>query len=382
MADGGFDELGQHDAAHMKRTGRAPGATSHLDGAFFSAAMLQGKPIPSREWLVDGLVPSSTVTLLGGDGGTGKSLLSLQLAAAVALDAVWIGRKVQGGTALYLSAEDDEDELHRRIADIARAEGVQLSALGNLTLRSLAGKDALLAVQDGKTGALQPTALYDRLDAFLRELRPALVVLDTLADLFPGNENDRAQARQFIGMLRGLALRHRCAVVLLAHPSLSGLNSGAGTSGSTAWNNSVRSRLYFERVMQDAYEANPDARVLRTMKSNYGRTGGEITLTWQDGVFVAAATETGLDRMANNAKGERVFLKLLKLFTEQGRRVNHGGGSTYAPKVFAEHPQSEGVTKRALKTAMDSLLDGGRVRIATDGPASKQRQFLTLGGDA
>jgi hypothetical protein len=76
-----------------------------------------------------------------------------------------------------------------------------------------------------------------------------------------GNENDRAQARQFIGMLRGLAIRHECAVLLLSHPSVAGIASGGGSSGSTAWNNSVRSRLYLSRVVgNDGFEANPDAR--------------------------------------------------------------------------------------------------------------------------
>ena len=40
--------------------------------------------MPPREWLVDALVPMKTVTLFSGDGGTGKSLLALQLAVAVA----------------------------------------------------------------------------------------------------------------------------------------------------------------------------------------------------------------------------------------------------------------------------------------------------------
>ena len=43
---------------------------------FYSAADLKGKAVPPREWLLDGLVPNKTVTLLSGDGGTGKSLLA------------------------------------------------------------------------------------------------------------------------------------------------------------------------------------------------------------------------------------------------------------------------------------------------------------------
>jgi RecA-family ATPase len=318
--------------------------------------------------------------MLSGDGGTGKSLLSLQLACAVALGHQWIGFPVASGRAMFVSAEDDVDELHRRVIDITRADAVTLANLDRLTIRSLAGEDALLAMLTGRTGALVPSPLFYELDRRIETEQPALVILDTLADLFPGNENDRAQARHFIGLLRGLAIRHACAVVVLAHPSLSGLNSGSGTSGSTGWNNSVRSRLYFERVLSDGYEQDPNARALRTMKANYGRTGGEIRLMWREGVFAARPEETGLDRMARNAKAERVFLKLLRTFDEQGRTVSESGGRNYAPKAFSEHPDSEGCTKAALKNAMDALFSKGAIRLEKTGPASKQRRHIVLGG--
>jgi len=344
---------------------------------FFVASELEGQPIPARQWLVEGLIPSGTVTLLGGDGGTGKSLVALQLAVSTALSGAWLGLPVTPGRALYISAEDDRDELHRRLSDIARVENTTLADLDNLTVRSLAGEDALLAMAD-RSGKLHQSPLFNEIDARMRDEAPALVVLDTLADLFPGNENDRAAARQFVGMLRGLAIRHECAVVMLAHPSLSGLNSGSGTSGSTGWNNSVRSRLYLERVKDDGYETDPDARILRTMKANYSRTGGEISLRWQHGVFVAQEQETGLDRMAATAKAERVFLKLLRRAQDQGRKVNHAGGQTYAPKVFAASPEAEGITKRTFGQAMERLLASHKIRIGEDGPPSKRRRFLEV----
>ena len=344
---------------------------------FFHANEFAGCTVPEREWLVPDLVPRGTVTLLGGDGGTGKSLITLQLAAAVALGTPWLGRDVREGGALMLSAEDDRDELHRRLDAVAAAEGVGMMDLSRLTLRSVAGEDALLATLDHR-GTLKDTGLFTELDERIGDERPELVALDTLSDLHAGNENDRAQARQFVGLLRGLAIRHQTAVVLLAHPSLSGLNSGSGTSGSTGWNNSVRSRLYLERVRQDDYEPDPDARVLRTMKANYGAVGGEIRMRWTRGVFVADAEESSLERMAGSMKSERVFLKLLRQFGEQGRRVNHAGGQTYAPRVFSAQPAAEGVSARLFRQAMEKLLAEGKVRIGEDGPPSKRRQFLEV----
>ncbi|MCE6960586.1 AAA family ATPase [Cereibacter sphaeroides] len=345
---------------------------------FMSAAELAGLPIPERKWLVRDLVPARNVTLIYGDGGTGKSLLSLQLAVAVVLGSRWIGREVTPGRAVFFSAEDEKDELHCRLADILRAEQAQFEDIRDLTFRSLAGEDALLASFEGAGKPLIPSSLCQELDDLLAELKPQLLVLDTLADLFPGNENDKAQARQFVGILKGLAIRHDCAVVMLAHPSLSGMASGNGTSGNVAWSGSARSRLYFERIAEEGYEADPDARVLRTMKANYGPKGGEIAVTWRNGVFVADPAETGLDRMAATAKAERVFLKLLAEATGQGRRVNHAGGPTYAPKVFAASPGAEGVKARAFRSAMEALIHNGKVRIAEDGPPSKRRQFLEV----
>ncbi|AGI71748.1 putative P-loop containing nucleotide triphosphate hydrolase superfamily protein [Octadecabacter arcticus 238] len=348
------------------------------ESRFFPASVFAESDPAPREWLVPDLIPSGTVTLLGGDGGTGKSLLALQLAVSVATDRAWLGLGVGSGAALFISAEDDQDELHRRVVDIAQAEALSLHDLGKLTIRSLAGEDALLANLNPSTGALATTSLYKEVEDQAQASQPRLIVLDTLADLFPGNENDRAQARQFIGMLRGLAIRHQCAVVLLQHPSLSGMNSGSGTSGSTGWNNSVRSRLYLERVKEGNYETDPDVRTLSTKKANYSRSGGQVSIKWMAGVFVAEQAEQGLDKLAVNAKAERVFLKLLTTFTEQGRTVNHAGGINYAPKHFAEHPDSEGMTKRAMKGAMESLLTKEKIAIEIHGPPSKRRSHLVV----
>lgn len=346
----------------------------------FPATRWAGLPVPPREWHVPNLIPARTVTMLGGDGGTGKSLLALMLACSTALGRRWLGLPVKPGRALYVSAEDDEDELHRRLADILRHEGATFADLDTLGCRSRAGEDALLAIPDPKTGVLHPTALFNELDAQIGDERPSLVGLDTLADLHAGQENDRATARQFIGLLRGLAIRHDCAVLLLAHPSLTGMATGSGLSGSTAWNASVRSRLYLDRVVQEGYEPVPDRRVLRTVKANYGRTGGEIGMTWRNGVFVADEAETSLDRMAASAKGERVFLKLLDLFAEQGRYVSATPSTTYAPAVFAKHPEAEGVAKRTLATAMEALLHRNVVVIGQHGRGVNARSHITRAG--
>lgn len=341
-----------------------------------AATTWEGNAIPDRPWLVRGLIPGRNVTLLSGDGGTGKSLLALQLAVSVAARRGWLGREVcDHGPVIYLSAEDELDELHRRCADIIRPLEIRFKDLPDLYPESLAGEDALLA-RENRDGTLSPTPLLDELHDFAGDVRPRLIVLDTLADLYPSSEIDRAKVRAFVQLLRRLALRHDCAVLLLGHPSLTGLSSGSGASGSTAWHNSVRSRLYLQREVIDGVEADPDVRILSNKKAQYARTGETIRLRWKEGTFVVEDTGAGAFGETPAAKAERVFMKLLDRFAGQGRRVNGNSGSNYAPKVFAEHPDAEGCTKRHLANAMNRLFDAGEIETREVRENSKPVRFI------
>ena len=77
---------------------------------------------PPRSWLLKDLLPCRKVGTLIAPGGTGKSQFVLQLAVSVAsgipLANVW--QPDECGSVLYLAAEDDEEELHRRLYNIAR----------------------------------------------------------------------------------------------------------------------------------------------------------------------------------------------------------------------------------------------------------------------
>jgi RecA-family ATPase len=240
---------------------------------------------PQRAFLDDAaLMPMRQVVLLFGDGGVGKSLLALQLALACVTGSDWVGIGVSSGPVLYFNAEDDQLETHIRVAEICEAEHIDLHEAGGLEFLFMAGADATLGIEQRLTGTVKATDLYGELDAIMDTYGPMLVILDNLADTYGGNENNRGAAKAFIGLLRRLAMKHDCVILLLAHPSMSGMASGSGMSGSTAWNNSVRSRLYLHRP-QDPTDDN--ARVLESMKANYGPTGRRIGLNWHGGRFVA-----------------------------------------------------------------------------------------------
>ena len=85
---------------------------------FTSANTLEERELIPLNWLINSMIPSGTVTLLSGDGGSGKSLLALNLAISVASGGKlkWLNYQPAQGSALYIGAEDDMNEIHRRLA--------------------------------------------------------------------------------------------------------------------------------------------------------------------------------------------------------------------------------------------------------------------------
>jgi hypothetical protein len=289
-------EQAKRAKAEEKPRAKANGQVEPL--AIEPLSALADQPVPERRFLDSGhLLPMKNVSLLGGDGGTGKSLLALQLSIACDTGTPWLGMEIEPGPVLFMSAEDDRDEIHKRAAEICAADGLSLAEAFRANMIYRAGMDAVMAVE--KDGLLVPTPFFASLTATLEWVQPILLILDNLADVFGGNENSRTQAKQFVGMLRGLAICFDCVVLLLGHPSLSGLASGTGTSGSTAWNNSVRSRLYLHEPEGNEGEIkDKDARILECKKANYAAAGQRLELKWADGRFLRSAAKSAFDRIA------------------------------------------------------------------------------------
>jgi len=335
--------------------------------------------VPERQWTVRDRIPANNVTLLSGEGSVGKSILSLQLAVAVALGRDWLGTLPEPGPALVFCCEDDEDELWRRLELIFQHYGAAYTDFNNLHVAALAGGETLMAVPD-RNGIIKVTKLFEQISEAACSIKPKLIVFDNAADIYGGSENDRAQVRQFIGHLRGMAMAAGAGVLLTSHPSLTGINTGTGLSGSTAWNASVRSRLYFKRATTDRdEEPDSDLRVLEVMKSNYGPIGETINLRWSKGLFVLVGGMTDLERAAAEQAAEQLFMALLDQFNREGNNVSSKRTArNYAPMLFAKEKQArqQKINKSNFETTMRRLLQGGKIKIEPYGAPSRDASIV------
>ncbi len=357
--------------AQAERIAPKPDAGGEGEMPTFEYVDIMRELVP-RDWVVPDRIPAKNITLFSGEGAVGKSLLLLQLSAAVALGRDWLGTMPKQGPVLFLSCEEDDDEITRRLEDVAKYYRVTRADLKPLLhVVSLAGKDAILGIAD-RSGTIRPTRLFERLRAEARRIQPILIIADTVADVFGGDEINRAQTRRFLTLGRGLAIEANAALVLASHPSLQGIASGSGISGSTAWHNSVRSRMYLRLAEEDS-----DVRVLEVKKANYAKISEEISLRWRDGVYVSESDASNNEPMAPEQIDE-LFLDNLRRFTSHGRNVSPSRSPTYAPTVFArlQGIKAAKVKPEALAAAMERLFGAGKIRVVAEGPPSRRREHI------
>lgn len=326
----------------------------------FSIHELEGAP-PERKWIVKDWLPMGEVSSLYGDGGIGKTLIAQQLGFCVSYGLPFLGMDTSKMPVFAALAEDDRDEVHRRIQQFRIAHFMgSPNKDAVFQIFSFPSEDYTLARENN--GKLTAGPFHKRLISFL-EVMPAgakLVVLDTLADMFDGNENARGLANHFIkNVLRRICVKFDATILLLAHPSRAGMANSDNLSGSTAWNNAVRNRLTLVK-----HETYPDVRVLTRVKSNYAKSGETISLYWQTGTFVPITEESALDASAQMFE-ELVIRKLQEAAEVDApyidTQTSHPRYLYKASYLKAFRNGKENINKELLRQIIERLVQEGKV---------------------
>lgn len=233
--------------------------------------MLTNPPAPPK-FVWDGLVPRGEVTLFAGHGGTGKTYIALLLAVSVALGRDLFGITVDRCKAVFVSLEDDGDVIRWRLACICKYWNIDPQEL-----------DGWLTILDGTEYpemyvATKPwekpnfTSTYEQLAQRAVDLSVGLIVIDNASDAYAADENIRTTVRAFLRSLKRIAKATNSGMLLLSHvnkeTSRGLLPSTENYAGSTAWHNSVRSRLFLSK------EKEPGRLSLAQGKNNHG---GQLT---------------------------------------------------------------------------------------------------------
>jgi RecA-family ATPase len=341
------------------------------------------EPVPERKWAIRDRVPLNQCGLFSGEGGTGKSIIELMKNVAHVAGKDWLGSVPEQGPAFYLGGEDEKDEIHIRLAAIAKHSGVTFKQLvdGGLHVLPLLGEDMTLCAPTNG-GKVEVTALYKQLYEAAGDIKPKNISIDTLSRAFAGNEIDRVQVYAFAMHMQKLAKVAGGSVTVLSHPSLQGINSGSGISGSTAWHGAFRFRQYLKSPKTDAGEQpDNDLRELEFKKNQYGPRGETIVLRYQNGLFLPERGTSSLDQLARKAKAEEVFLELLRRFADKNRNVSDKPTApNFAPSAFAkeEEAKKHGLKKSDFEQTMRDLFSSDKITLEQYDKPSRGLWRLTV----
>ena len=244
-----------------------------------------GDPPPRRRWLVESYLPLGQPALFVGEGGSGKTKAALQLAHNMATnrpgeDRAWFGGGpaiLEPGPVVFVSWEDERDELHRRLlTNPAYAHGGGAAALrddlagnlhaGNLHAVNMMGRGPLW--EPGERGNGKPTDYGLAVQAHCEAAGAKLLIVDALDSAYADDENVRPRVRAFVSHWQAWGLRTGCTPLFIAHPAKA---EGSNYSGSTAWRNAFRVMLIFAGKGDDLAKLTVD-------KINYGRKPEPVAL--------------------------------------------------------------------------------------------------------
>lgn len=217
---------------------------------------------PTRiEWFWPGRIPFGALTVIGGQPGLGKSLLTLKLVADLTQ-----GRLTDGlGNALLLSAEDAREQV---VMPRLFAAGAHMSRVHFDNVHEEGLRRQLFLPDD-----------VPLLAEMVREHDAQLVVIDPLSAHLPGKVNtwQDQSVRLALAPVAQLAETTGAAVVVVSH-----LNKSQSTEplqrlgGSIGLAAAARSVLLLARDPDDPQGETGSQRVLAQVKSNFGPTAESL----------------------------------------------------------------------------------------------------------
>jgi RecA-family ATPase len=272
------------------------------------------------------------------------------------------------------------------------------------------GNEFPLQVAKGYANLEVDAELVRQISAAIGDNRIDLAIFDPFVMLHSVSEVDTGKMDAVVRLFAGIGDENDAAIEIAHHVRKPAAGSAGDYDvhdirGVAAITDAVRAARILNRMNEKDAEAAGCTEVERLSRFRVDRAKGNYSpaqaATWRqfvsvelingDDVGVVAPWnfpgqgEQTPEKAAADQKAEHVFLQLLDKFVARGINVSANAGANYAPAKFAEEREAKAakVSKAALKTAMNRLLDAGRVRTEPFGRGDREsHRLVAWHGDA
>lgn len=190
------------------------------------ATEFAAQPKPIR-WLIQNMLPAESLIMVHGQSGGGKTFCVLDMCCTLASNKPdWFGFLAQERkTVLYLAGEG-----HAGLAGRLKAWMIY-----NQT------EDLDLYISKSGTDLNTPEGLF-KVHESLGDIKPELIVVDTLHRFLLGDENSAQDAKTMLDACEELRKTYNCSVLLVHHTGVSD-ESQHRARGSSAWKGALDSEI-------------------------------------------------------------------------------------------------------------------------------------------
>jgi hypothetical protein len=315
-------------------------ARSSSDGSPFrilSRADL--RRLPRVSWLIEGLIQTSGLVVLAGDGGIGKSAIAIDWAATIAAGIdKWHGRKVASGSNVLYVAGEGVEGFEDRLQAWEAANGRTIP------------EERMGFISEGFSLSSERATVH--LEMAVRERDYALVILDTLSQLSSvDNENDNAELSRVLNAARSIRQARPGTTVMIVHH----VSKGGRVRGASAIRNNADAVI----VARADAGANVSTFSLTTEHEFDGKqkNGPAETI---DGFWLDSLGAGVIVRRGGADDISRAILSVL----QDGQ--DHDGNDFYIAALAADD-----ATKKAVRRRLKDLVDAGTAVASGVGKAAR-----------
>jgi hypothetical protein len=313
-------------------------------------------------WLVHGYFETDALAVLYGPPSKGKSFIALDIACCVATGTDFHDLKVQQGAVFYIAGEG-HNGLARRLRAWEQLNGV-----------SLEGVPLYISVGPTDLGsAVNAAGVAETVRALVNAtgVTPVLIIIDTLARNFGGDENSATDIGQFVRNVDSHLRREWNATTLIIHHS--GKNVERGARGSSALKGAADAEYEVSREdedrlirltprkMKDAEEPPPLAFELEVIQIE-DNTGSMIRSAALRVTSYTPPNTSGLGKNQQMALDilECMHKEIVDRLASQGREDHPVHIET---KDWRKRCEAEDMPRNRIKEVIDALVERNAIRL-------------------
>ena len=304
--------------------------------------------LPFPGWLVKGILPSRAFAMMFGASGAGKSFIALELAYHVATGRPWRGHKVKTFPVVYIVAEGQAG-IRQRVEALLRFNG--WSSSPNLHF--------VMDAPDLKSGN-DLKLLGERIRAL--DVEPGLIVVDTFARCFHGDENSSGEVGAAIREVDTLRASCGGGTVLFVHHSKKGEKDVY--RGSSALKGALDCMIAVEEtdsIITVSSEKQKDAKAEKGITLSLHQVVLPFKDEWNEPVTSCALVAARASLVQALTQAGRNQQKCMSLLDELG------SGSSVSNTEWKKRAKASGISASMFEKAKEALLNDGVIERTKQG---------------